>query len=59
MFVQLHRSGRPPLRLWYKLVIDSYEYAGIDCLVDLLSYRLSELHVWDCLATPARSALNY
>ena len=27
--------------------------------VDSLSYRLSEPHIRDCLATPARSALNY
>ena len=33
--------------------------AGIDCLVDLLSYRLSEPHIRDCLTTPARSVLNY
>ena len=37
----------------------SFEYAGIDYLVDLLSYRLSEPHIRDCLATLARSALNY
>ena len=41
------------------LLIYSYEYARIDYLVDLLSYRLSEPHIRDRLATPARSALNY
>ena len=30
--VRLHRSGRPPLRLWYKLVIDS-------CLVQVWLHR--------------------
>ena len=40
-------------------LIYSYDYAEIDYLVDLLSYQLLEPHIRDCLATPARSALNY
>ena len=32
MFVRLHRSSRPPQRLWYKLVIDS-------CLVQVWLHR--------------------
>ena len=31
----LHRSGRPPMRLWYKLVIDS-------CLVQVRLHRSSQ-----------------